>query len=637
MPIEQLAIWIEQQARLGTLPEALFHQAENHLLDQRILLPGPSVLERLIIHVYADVHVELFETVFSRLSPALRQAIDQLLMVPDGEQRSDFYRLKEYPPAASIASIQAYLHRYHTVAATGIDAFDLHVFTPEWLDYLFQQAKRYSTKDLKRFAEPKRYTLMLCFLLETRKTLLDHLVTMHDQYVTDIARQTKNAHEDKHRELRKRQKRAIDVMLDTTNVLLEWPEDQPFSKTEIWRQVDEGKVRSSRKDLQEFKRLEERGYGDLLLHRYPSLRKYFADFIHLPFVAKQGNEPLLHAIHLVRKLDAGDYTRLPPTAPTHFVPPELRRALKDPDGKLNRNAWEMGLALAMKDALRSGDLYLPQSKQHVSFWDLTLSDTRWQEMRTAAFDDLQQPQKHEAKAVLTHQFHEASDLAKQRFACDDFATIADGKLKLKRYDKIAVPPSVTILQKVINARLPLIRIEQLLMEVAQLTGFSRHFTPMQGHRSRPPHFYKTLMAALISQATNLGVVSMSASVQGISVDMLRHVLHHFVREDTLTAANAELVNRHHALPLSAVHGTGTLSSSDAQRFGTRASSLLASYYPRYYGYYEKAIGIYTHISDQSAVFSTQVISCSPREALYVLDGLLANNTASITGSATSLP
>jgi hypothetical protein len=28
---------------------------------------------------------------------------------------------------------------------------------------------------------------------------------------------------------------------------------------------------------------------------------------------------------------------------------------------------KMGLVLAMKDTLRSGDLYLPQSKQHVSF------------------------------------------------------------------------------------------------------------------------------------------------------------------------------------------------------------------------------------------------------------------------------
>jgi hypothetical protein len=199
-------------------------------------------------------------------------------------------------------------------------------------------------------------------------------------------------------------------MLDTTDFLLEWPDDQPLSKHDIWRQVEEGTLRSSRHDLQEFQRLAERGYGDLLLNRYPSLRKYFADFLHLPFAAKQGNEHLIHAIHLVRKLDVGELKRLPPTAPSGFVPKELRRALKDQDGQLNRNAWE-------------------------------------------------QPQKHEVKAVLTQQFHEASDLAKQRFAFDDFAEIHDGTLKLKRDDKIALPPSVTTLQKVIDSRLPSIRIE----------------------------------------------------------------------------------------------------------------------------------------------------------------------------------
>ena len=68
------------------------------------------------------------------------------------------------------------------------------------------------------------------------------------------------------------------------------------------------------------------------------------------------------------------------------------------------------------------------------------------------------------------------------------------------------------------------------------------------------------------------------------------------------------------------------SSSDGQRFGIQRSSLLASFYPRFFGYYERAIAIYTHTSDQYSVFGTRVISCSPREALYVLDGLLENNT-----------
>ena len=239
---------------------------------------------------------------------------------------------------------------------------------------------------------------------------------------------------------------------------------------------------------------------------------------------------------------------------------------------------------------------------------------------------MNQPPKQAIKSILLQRFHDALTHAQEKFPFDDFAEIQDGNLKLKRYDKVSIPPDVATLQKVIDARLPSIRIEQLLMEVDRLTHFSRHFTPIQGHQAKPAHFYRTLMATLISQATNLGVVSMSASVKGTTIDMLRHVLRYFIREETLKAASAEIVNRHHKLPLIAVHGTGTLSSSDAQRFGIRASSLLASYYPRYYGYYEKAIGIYTHVSDQYAVFNTKVISCSPREALYVLDGLLENNT-----------
>ena len=90
-------------------------------------------------------------------------------------------------------------------------------------------------------------------------------------------------------------------------------------------------------------------------------------FIQLPFAAERGSDTLLEGIELVRQLDRGELTHLPTDAPTNFVPRELRRALKNGDGKLNRNAWEMGLALAIKDAFRSGDLYLPQSKHYVSF------------------------------------------------------------------------------------------------------------------------------------------------------------------------------------------------------------------------------------------------------------------------------
>ena len=618
--------WIEEQANQGVLPSELFQKAERYLLLNRIVLPGPSTIERQIIRICGQAHTQLFERVFKQMPPELCKAIDELLQASDGNQRSYFNQLKEYPPSAKISSLKHYLERYHTLVSTGINEFDEQAIDGAFLNYLYRLTKRYSAKDIKRFKNHKRYALMVCFLLETRKVLLDHLVKMHDQYMMEMCRKTRNNHDKKHKEFRKKQKSAIDTILDTTHVLLEWPENKPLYKHDLWHRVDEKHLLSSIEDLYIFKRLEEQGYCDLLMNRYPSLRKYFTEFIHLPFAVAKGTGPLLKAIELIRQLDAVDLKKLPNTAPISFVPKELRKNLKDQAGNINRNVWEMGLALAMRDAFRSGDLYLPQSKQHVSFWELTLNDTSWDETLPTVYTQLQQPQPHEVRDHILEQFNDSSSHAKQRFGLDDFAEIQNGKLKLKRYDKLELPDKVNRLQKVIDANMPTIRIEQLLMEVDQMTHYSRHFVPLQQHQSRPNEFYKSLIATIISQATNLGVVSMSSSVKGVTVDMLRHVLHYYLREETLTSASAQIVNCHHELPLSSVYGSGTLSSSDAQRFKIRADSLLASYYPRYYGYYEKAIGIYTHVSDQYSVFSTKIISCSPREALYVLDGLLENNT-----------
>lgn len=507
----------------------------------------------------------------------------------------------------------------------GIDLFDAPITEPAFQAYLFQLTKKYSAKEIKRFNEYKRYALMICFLLESRRALLDHLVNMHDQYILEIVRQSKNAYEKKHRQLRKRQKKAVDVMLNASQLLLDWPDEEPMPLKTLWQQVNKSRYQSSVADLREFKQLNDRGYGDLLLNRYPSLRKYFADFVHLPFEAERGSEVLMQAIRLVRQLDSEERKPLPTDTPTSFIPRDMRPLLTDKTGKIQRNAWEMGLALAMKDALRSGDLYLPQSKQHVSFWSFLFSDEQWQTMQEVSYIELQQPRQPEALTTLTSQFNETVSSAQKRFPSDNYAQIADGILKLKRHDKASKPDTVARIQAGIDASLPAIRIERLLMEVDKVTQFTAQFLPVQG-RARPRLFYKTLISFLISQATNLGLVAMSASVKDVSVDMMRHVQDFFVREETIHAANTAIVDKHHQLPLSAVHGAGAMSSSDAQRFGIRASSLLASYYPRYYGYYRKAIGIYTHVSDQYSVFSTKVISCGPREALYVLDGLLENNT-----------
>jgi TnpA family transposase len=150
-------------------------------------------------------------------------------------------------------------------------------------------------------------------------------------------------------------------------------------------------------------------------------------------------------------------------------------------------------------------------------------------------------------------------------------------------------------------------------------------TPLGTYTPRVENLYPALLATLLAHGTNMGVAQM-AQASRISVESLQYVSRWFLRDETLRAANRVLVDYHHSLPLAAVWGDGSFSSSDARRVAVEGSSLLASFYPRYFGYYERAIGEYTHVSDQHSVFASRVISCGPREALYVLDGLLENDT-----------
>ncbi|MBF0307641.1 MAG: Tn3 family transposase, partial [Alphaproteobacteria bacterium] len=86
-------------------------------------------------------------------------------------------------------------------------------------------------------------------------------------------------------------------------------------------------------------------------------------------------------------------------------------------------------------------------------------------------------------------------------------------------------------------------------------------------------------------------------------------------------------NHHHSLPLSRVWGDGRRFSSDGQRFAIERDSPLGAFYPRYFGHYERALTLYTHTADQNSVYATQAISCAPREAGWVLNGILENDTA----------
>jgi hypothetical protein len=76
------------------------------------------------------------------------------------------------------------------------------------------------------------------------------------------------------------------------------------------------------------------------------------------------------------------------------------------------------------------------------------------------------------------------------------------------------PPEADRLDRDLDLLMPNIRITELLSEVAQETGFAHRFTYLRD--GRPVDDVTAVLAAVLANATNLGIERMADASQGVT-------------------------------------------------------------------------------------------------------------------------
>ncbi|MFC1834122.1 Tn3 family transposase [Thermodesulfobacteriota bacterium] len=622
---EMIREWIVQQVSEHLYIDNLMEKAENLLRELKVVIPGPTAFEREVNTAYKRSEGLILKAIADQIPEETKAGIDRLLTVPNPSRKSDFFKFAEYPPEARAKHILGYLQRHEELASLEIERITLSRVNFTLLRKFAKATKAYDAWQIKRFDGDKKYSLAACFLYETKKTILDYLVEMHSQFITTMERTSRNIWESKHRKLRKRVKRGVSCLKDLAGKFLSFEDSPDSSMGSLFNQVDVPEIMKAVEDCAEFERLEETGFLENLRARYSNLRRYFPTFVNLDLECEPGSEYLLESIQILRKLNSGELKALPLGVDTSFIPAAWRKFSKG--AGIDRKVWEIALAMSLRDNLRSGNLFLPASRRHVSFWNLCYNRDVWENKRPLAYAALGLPlEAEEAVSKLVSEFDKTADSLEAGLSSNDFVEISDNTFRVKREDAVPEPQDTPALRQLVEAGLSSVRIERLLMEVDALCRFSQKLSPVGREVSDNVFHYQVLMAALVAHGTNLGISAMADSTDGITVRMLQHASRTCLLEENIHAANTILVNYHRSLGISSFWGEGTRSSSDGQRFGVQRSSLLSAFYPRYFGYYDRAVTVYTHTSDQFSVFSTKVISCAEREALYVLDGLLENDS-----------
>lgn len=163
---------------------------------------------------------------------------------------------------------------------------------------------------------------------------------------------------------------------------------------------------------------------------------------------------------------------------------------------------------------------------------------------------------------------------------------AEGKteLSLGALDKLEEPNSLLQLRAAVADLMPRVDLPEILLEIAARTGFAEAFTHVSERNTRADNLVTSLCAVLLGGACNTGLEPLIRNDnQALRRDRLSWVSQNYLRDDTLSAANAILVSAQSQLELAQIWGGGEVASADGMRFVVPVRTVHAGPNPKYFG------------------------------------------------------
>jgi TnpA family transposase len=603
----------------------LLHESIDFLRNNRVILPAITTLERMVWEARAMAEKKIFNTVSQSLSDDQKEKLEEIITSQHQSETNKTILgwLKEPPGHPSPETFLKVIERLEYIRGMKLGNIKVSHLHRNRLLQLSRLGSRYEPYAFRDFQESKRYTILTVYLLQLTQELTDKAFEIHDRQILSLLSKGRKAQE----EIQKRNgKKVNEKVIHFSNI----GQALIKAKTEgldVFKVLDSviewNSFVSSVEEAQELARPVDYDYLDLLQKRFYSLRKYTPTLLKvLEFHSTKSNEPLLQAVEVIRGMNDSGKRKVPVEAPVDFVSNRWKKHLYEEDGTINRHYYEMAVLTELREHVRAGDVSIEGSRQYRDFEEYLFSEDTWNQEKdntrlsvSLSFEDYIQER--------TKSLNERLKWLSTNWNKLEGVSLEKGKLSIARLEK-DVPEEAKKISANLYQMLPRIKLTDLLMDVAHITGFHEQFIHASNNRKPDKEETIIIMAALLGMGMNIGLSKMADATPDLTYKQLANVSQWRMHEDAMNKAQAVLVNFHHNLNLSSYWGDGTTSSSDGMRMQVGVSSIHADSNPHYGT--GKGTTIYRFTSDQFTSYYTKIIHTNSRDAIHVLDGLLHHET-----------
>lgn len=603
----------------------LFHMACDYLYKSKVVRPGVTLIERLVIAARQQAQRETYQMMEDILTSAGCSPLDGVLTIDKATGRTPLAWLRFGATANSPADILKAISKLEFLNEQGVPKWDLARINPNRLKFLAQLGRRSTNQALQRAIPERRYPILVAFLYHTYEEVIDELIELFDRCLGGCYTRAKGDLKRFQLSIAKTTNEKLQILRDIGHIVLSADISNSQLRSQIFEIITEQAFQAAITECDSLIRPQDDHAYDFLGKRYSYIREFSPHFLKaLQFRSNQDNDSLLRAINILRELDEGGKRKLPEDTPIDFIKKSWLTYVKNDKDEIVRRYYEISTLWMLRGALRAGDIWVDDSRRYADPESYLIPKDQWPAMREEACRILGLPEQIKPRIEALQQELEAylRELD-AKITHEDGVRIEQGHLVVSRFKTEELPETVNELQNLITQQLPRVALADLLIEVDSWTHFTDDFEHASRQQPRNAKVLAHLYASLLAQANNHGLKKM-AEISGFSYSQLAWFTTWYIREETLQAAITTLVDYHFHLPLANQWGGGTLSSSDGQPFPVGVKARNTTVIPRYgYGH---ILTFYSWTSDQHSQWQCKPEPSMIRDATYVLDGLLDNET-----------